>query len=152
MAPRLEDLPIYSKAREFTMAVYETLTRPRVRADRDLYGQVSDAADSILANMQEGFEQGSDDNFARYLTYSKGSVAEVLARLRQAELKGRIAKEELASREALGIPLEKMLGGFIRYLRASGFKDRGRFKQKGRSKRNGPAAGSANASDSGDSG
>jgi len=27
--------------------------------------------------MDEGFEQGSDDGFAKYLYYSKGSIAEV---------------------------------------------------------------------------
>jgi four helix bundle protein len=45
--------------------------------------------------MIEGFEQGTDRAFANYLTYSKGSLGEVLKRLKKAYFKKLITAEEL---------------------------------------------------------
>ena len=128
MANNLEELPIYSKAREFTVAVDAILGLPRVRADRELWKQISAANDSVLANMHEGFEQPTDDGFAKYLYYSKGSVAEIIGHLRRAREKQHITEQDLQVREEMADVLAKMLGGFIGYLHRSGFKDRGRFK------------------------
>ena len=129
MANRLEDLPIYSKAREFTAAVDAILRVPRVRSDRDLWGQLNDANDSIVSNMREGFEQPTDDAFAKYLNYSKGSTAEAVGWIKRAEEKQYISCEQCSQPVAMGDALGRMLGGFIKYLRRSGFKDRGHFKQ-----------------------
>ena len=75
-----------------------------------------------------GFEQSSDDGFAKYLYYSKGSVAEVMRRMRRACAKGEVTSTDVAALAELSEPLGKMFGGFIRYLKRSGFKDRGRFR------------------------
>ena len=74
--------------------------------------------------MVEGFEQATDRAFAN-LTYSKGSVAEVRKRLKQAYFKKYITAEELAPRLEAAEELGKMLGGFIKYLRRSDWGDRG---------------------------
>jgi four helix bundle protein len=76
--------------------------------------------------MVEGFEQGTDRAFAHFLTYSKGSIAEVLKRLRKAYYRCYIDADELNARIAQGEELGKMLGGFIKYLQECDFKDRGR--------------------------
>jgi four helix bundle protein len=125
MAPKLEDLPIYSKVVAFWDAVNALLDNPRLCRDRDLHGQISRANDSIPSNMVEGFEQGTDRAFANFLAYSKGSLAEVLKRLRQAYFKRYITAEELQPLLAAGEELGKMLGGFIKYLRRCDWKDRG---------------------------
>jgi four helix bundle protein len=130
MAKKLEELPIYQRAIEFCTAVIALLDRPGFRRDRGLHSQVADANDSITANMEEGFEQSTDAHFARYLFIAKSSLGEVLGRLRRARLKGYITQEELEARLHAGDELGRMLGGFIRYLSQSGFKDRGRFKSK----------------------
>jgi four helix bundle protein len=128
MAHRLEELPIFSEAQRFCAAVTEILGRSRVRKNSELFGQIDEANDSILSNMDEGFEQVSDDGFARYLYYSKGCVAEVVSRTRRAGLKGDIAAEDVRRIREMSKPLGKMLGGFIKYLKRSNFKDRGRFR------------------------
>ena len=81
MARKIEELAVFTKAMEFWTAVDAILDRPSVRRNRKLWDQISDANDSITANMREGFEQSSDDGFANYLVYAKGSVAEVVTRL-----------------------------------------------------------------------
>ena len=125
MAHKLEELPIYSKVVEFWSAVNALLDKPRLRNDRDLHGQISRAIDSVPSNMVEGFEQATDRAFANFLTYSKGSVAEVRKRLKQAYFKKYITAEELAPLLEAGEELGKMLGGFIKYLRRTDWRDRG---------------------------
>lgn len=97
-----------------------------LRRNRSLYEQIDDANDSIDSNMQEGFQQPTDAAFANFLVTAKGSLEEVRARTRQAHCKRVIEDRHLTQVEALGEPLGKMMGGFIKYLQASGFTDRGR--------------------------
>jgi len=125
MAHKLEELPIYHKAEAFWSAVNATLDSSKLRSDGDLHKQISKANDSMTANMVEGFEQGTDRAFANFLVHSKGSLAEVLKRLKQAYFKRRISKEELDQHVTAGEELAKMLGGFIKYLRECDWNDRG---------------------------
>ncbi|MEP6915085.1 MAG: four helix bundle protein [Acidobacteriota bacterium] len=125
MAHKIEDLPIYQKVVDFWSAVNSLLAKPQVRRDRDLHDQIARANNSIPANMVEGFEQGSDRSFAHFVTHAKGSLAEVLARLKQAYFKHYITADELNARLAAGEELGKMLGGFIKYLRKCSWTDRG---------------------------
>ena len=125
MAKRIEDLPIHSKVDEFWNAVNAILDRPAVRKDSNLHDEISRANESIGSNMVEGFEQSTDRAFANYLCYSKGSIAEVLKRLRKAYYRRYITKDELDAYIAQGEELKRMLGGFIKYLRKTGWVDRG---------------------------
>jgi four helix bundle protein len=125
MARRIEDLPIHSKVDEFWNAVNALLDRPAFRKDSDLSDEISRANESIGSNLVEGFEQGTDRAFANFLCYSKGSVAEVLKRLRKAYYRRHLTHDELKTYIAQGEELERMLGGFIKYLRRSEWIDRG---------------------------
>ena len=126
MAKRVDELPLYGKVQEFWAAVSALLDRPGLRRDRDLRGQIERANDSIDANLTEGFEQPTDASFANFVFIAKGSAAEVMARTQEAHGKGHITDEDLRRILDLGEPLGKMMGGFIKYLSASGFTDRGR--------------------------
>src|SRR5688572_923578 len=125
MAKTVDELPVYSKALKFSAAITAILDKPGLRKNLKLRDQIAEAIDSIEANLEEGFEQGTDRAFARYVTNSKGSVGETMGHLRRAYRKGYLTGDELRSRLALGEALGKMLGGFIKYLHASDFKDRG---------------------------
>jgi four helix bundle protein len=128
MAHRLEEFPVFRDAEKFCDAVTATLTRSSLRRNSKAYEQIEDANDSILANMDEGFAQESDDGFSKYLYYSKGSVGEVIRRLKRAARKGLVRASDVEQLERLAEPLEKQYGGFIKYLKQSGFKNRGRFR------------------------
>ena len=130
MAKKLEELPVYQHALEFCASIDAILERPALRRNRKLWDQISDANDSILSNMKEGFEPSSDDAFANMLTFAKGSCAEVVVRMFRAHRKGYLTAEEYDVRRQSGDALQRMLGGFIKYLRKSGFKDRGSFRSK----------------------
>jgi four helix bundle protein len=126
MAKRLEELPIYSNVLEFWDAVSAILRHSQLRRNRRLFEQIDSANDSIDANMKEGFEQPTDAAFASFVYTAKGSVEEVVARMRQARKKELVTETDLQRIEALAEPLGRMMGGFIKYLRATGYTDRGR--------------------------
>ena len=126
MARRLKELPVYHEALKLCAAVNAILDRPAFGRDRRLRDQISAASESILANMAEGFEQPTDAALERYLFVSKGSTAEVRARLGSAHRRNFITAGELHSCTMLCEEIERMLGGWIGYLARCGWKDRGR--------------------------
>jgi four helix bundle protein len=126
MARKVNELPVYKSIEDFSVAVIALLRKPGWSRNLKLHDQIENATDSIAANMDEGFEQGTDRAFARYVTISKSSLGETLGHLRRAHKKGLITQEELALRVEMGESLGRMLGGFIKYLHSSDFKDRGR--------------------------
>jgi four helix bundle protein len=130
MAHKVEELPVFNEAQKFCVAVTAILDRSQMRRDSKPFKQIVDANESILANMDEGFDQESDDAFAKFLYYSKGSIAEVMRRLRRAAARGNVDPREVALLGESAETLGRMLGGFLKYLKRSGFKDRGRFRMR----------------------
>lgn len=135
MANKLEELPLHSKVLEFWEATSAILQRSTLRKNRRLYGQIEEANDSIESNLREGFEQPTDAAFAHFVFIAKGSAAEVEARMEEGHRKGHVTDPDLARIKALAEPLCKMMGGFIKYLSASGFTDRGRHGSAPRPRR-----------------
>ena len=130
MAQRVEDLKVWQRAHEFWVAVNAIINRAGFQRDRRLRDQVKDAADSILSNIAEGFEQPTDRAFAKYLFTSKASTAEVRKRLLLACHRGYITKDEFTSRDELGDEVARMTTGLIKYLVKS---DRRRSRARTRS-------------------
>jgi four helix bundle protein len=128
MAHTVEELPIHTKVVAFWRAINATLEHSKLRRDNEAYEQISRANDSIPSNLVEGFEQSTDKSFANFVGYSKGSLAEVLKRLRKAYYRRLVTADELRTHLEAGEELGKMLGGFMKYLRKSDFKDRGSRK------------------------
>jgi four helix bundle protein len=94
MRKKLEELSVYLKALEFSMAVTAFLERPAFVRIPKHRSQISEALDSIFSNMSEGYEMSTDAALANYLYISKGSVAEVVARLKTAQRRGWITRDE----------------------------------------------------------
>jgi four helix bundle protein len=126
MGKKLEELPVFKVATAFVVTVTAILERQGCGRDRKLRDQIGAANDSILANMSEGFEQSSDAGLARFLYWSKASLAEVLTRMAAAQRKGLIKEAELTALRSSGDVMARMLAGWIRYLARCGWKDRGR--------------------------
>jgi len=130
MAQRLEELPVFLKARAFSVAVTAILVRAPCSRNLKLRDQIAAANESILANMAEGFEQSTDACLANYLYIAKGSLAEVVTRLRGVQRFGWLTPAECATLSGEDEEMQRMLGGWIKYLSRSGWKDRGRFKDR----------------------
>ena len=74
----LENLKIWSDSRSFVVAIYALLKDNRDYGFKD---QIQRAAVSIMNNIAEGSEYGSDAQFVRYLRIAKGSCSEVRSML-----------------------------------------------------------------------
>ena len=75
---KLENLKIWQLSRTLVADIYRTLSSCRDYGFKD---QIQRAAVSIMNNIAEGFEAGSDATFIRYLNISKGSCSEVKSML-----------------------------------------------------------------------
>jgi len=92
--------------------------------DLRLRDQIDACADSLLSNLPEGFEQGSDRGFARYLYIARGSCGEVKAHLAVAQLRGHMSAEAVDSMGKDAGQIGRMLTGLIKYLQRSDRKQR----------------------------
>ena len=75
---QLENLKIWQQSRALVVEIYKVLQDNRDYGFKD---QIQRAAVSIMNNIAEGFEVGSDATFIRYLNISKGSCSEVKSML-----------------------------------------------------------------------
>ena len=75
---QLKNLKIWQQSRALVVEIYKVLQDSRDYGFRD---QIQRAAVSIMNNIAEGFESGSDATFIRYLNISKGSCSEVKSML-----------------------------------------------------------------------
>ncbi|MDR3625239.1 MAG: four helix bundle protein [Ignavibacteriaceae bacterium] len=68
---------MWQESRELTKKIYK-LTSPQLfKKDLGLKDQVQRASVSVMTNIAEGFERESNNEFIKFLTYSKGLCGEV---------------------------------------------------------------------------
>ena len=115
---RFEEIPVWKDARELCRLIYNTCKTPPFRADADLGSQIRRAAVSILSNIAEGMERGSNDELIAFLFYAKGSSGEVRAQLYVAEDQGYIGAVEAQRLRALAESISRQLSGWIKSLQA----------------------------------
>ena len=73
-----EDLICWQRARELTKEIYKALKNCNDFGFKD---QIQRASVSIISNIAEGFERGTQQEFLNYLFIAKGSAGEVRAQL-----------------------------------------------------------------------
>ena len=74
---RFEDLEAWQIARELANQVYKITKQESVCRDFGFVDQIRRAAISIMNNIAEGFERGSNKDFVRFLFIARGSAGEV---------------------------------------------------------------------------
>ena len=112
-----EDLTVWQLARKFRHRIYQVSeTWPR----REMYGltaQIRDAAVSVTANIAEGYGRYHYRENIQLCRISRGSVNEVLDHLYTALDEGYISKETFDQLYAQGREVERVLNGYINYLK-----------------------------------
>ena len=78
---RFEDIEGWQLARELTRRVYALTHEVEFSRDFGLKDQIQRAAGSALHNIAEGFDGGSNAEFARFLRYAQRSCTEVKSQL-----------------------------------------------------------------------
>ena len=115
---RFEDIDGWKKGRELTRIVYEYSRKSKFSKDYGLKDQITRASVSIMNNIAEGFDGGSDAEFVRFLVYSQRSATEVMSCLYVALDNEYISQLEFDNAYALAGDARNLVGGFIKYLKS----------------------------------
>ena len=116
---RFEDINSWVEARELTKRIYEATTRAKFSKDFGLIDQIRRACVSIMANIAEGFDSQSNDEFIRFLIYARRSCSEVQSHLYVALDQNYIAEDNFKDLFDRASNTAKMINGLITYLRSS---------------------------------
>jgi four helix bundle protein len=114
---RFEDLQSWQKARQVTNFVYDLTSHHEFARDFRLRDQIRDAAGSVMHNIAEGFDAGSNLEFIRFLKMARRSASEVQSQLYLALDRKYINAEELKTVYNLATEAKRLINGMIAYLR-----------------------------------
>ncbi|HOX41219.1 MAG TPA: four helix bundle protein [bacterium] len=104
---RFENLEIWKQAREFNLIIYG-VTNTFPGSERFcLVDQLRRASISIVLNIAEGSNRGSDPDFVRFLRIAQSSLCEVVAGLYLAFDQGYLDKPKLDETNELAFILSK---------------------------------------------
>jgi four helix bundle protein len=97
-------------------------TAPQVRGAgaEDVVDQLLRAAESVPANVAEGYGRGSGRDFARFLRVAAASAAEVESHVRVAEASGRLTSETAETLVARARRVRALVVGLRRSVKARG--------------------------------
>lgn len=113
---KFEDIEAWKEARLLVKDIYNYFKSIKDFSFKD---QIQRASISIMSNIAEGFDRGSNKEFIKFLIIARASVSEVKS-LSYAALDLGYIKEEVFSKiHQRCICLTNLINGFIRYLRNS---------------------------------
>lgn len=113
---RFEDIKAWQRARDVARLVAEMCTAALKPLDPKLRQQLSDASDSVMANIAEGHKSGSDREFIRFLRIAMRSAAEVQSHLYVGLDRKHFQKSDFDRAYKACEDTKGLIGGFIRYL------------------------------------
>lgn len=111
-------LKVYNSAIDFTADIYEISKTIPEHEKYGLISQLRRAGVSIVLNIAEGSGSGSDAEFSRFLRMAIRSLYEVDAILELLVKLNYVKKDDLTGIYKKRLVLGKMLGQFIKTLRA----------------------------------
>lgn len=112
-----EELIAWQKARELAGYVYELTRKDKFSRDFGLRDQIQRATSSVMHNIAEGFESGSDPEFVRFLKMARRSAGEVQSQLYLALDVGYITEDERKKAYILATEVKQLINGMMTYLR-----------------------------------
>jgi four helix bundle protein len=113
-----QELPIWQESVTLAAQIYRYFETTELKRDFRMRDQVRAAAVSIVSNIAEGFEYRNDKQFIRYLTYSKGSVGELISQLYILHEADMIPEKDHRYFQEKALELGRKIGGFIKYLQS----------------------------------
>jgi four helix bundle protein len=110
---RFEDILSWKRGKELTLLIYEYF---RNNKDYSFKDQIQRASISIMNNISEGFERGSNKDFIKFLYYAKGSCGEVRPMLYIAKNLEYINEKQFQGLFNLSENISKLIQGLIKKL------------------------------------
>ncbi len=113
---RFEELECWQLGRELTNGVYALTRDGKASKDYAFMDQIRRAAMSVMNNIAEGHERGSNKDFVKFLYIARGSAGEVRNMLYIGIDQGYLDKPTHEKLHDLSIRASKACYGLIRYL------------------------------------
>ncbi|MBI5483946.1 MAG: four helix bundle protein [Deltaproteobacteria bacterium] len=113
---RFEDIDAWKESRVLVRDIYGIIGNIRDYGFRD---QIQRASISIMSNIAEGFDRGTNKELIYFLTIARGSVAEVRSLLYAAQDIGYVEQKDGDCLQQRCLAISKLINGFIRYLKTS---------------------------------
>ena len=113
---KFEDIEAWKQARELVSEIYKQF---RSNKDYSFRDQIQRAALSVMSNIAEGFDRGTNKEFVQSLVIARGSVSEVRSMLYASQDVGYISGKTFNELSSRCFALTNLINGFIRYLRNS---------------------------------
>jgi len=108
-----EDIETWKEARELVRSVYAVLHDCRDFGYRD---QIQRASISVMSNIAEGFDRGTNKEFIQFLVIARGSASEVKSLAYAGMDIGHLKAESFETIKTRCTNVSNMINGFIRYL------------------------------------
>jgi len=107
----------WQKARVLANKVYNLTGYPDFARDYKLRDQIQGAAGSVMHNIAEGCDAGTDAEFIRFLKMGRRSCSEIQSQLYLALDRNYISENELKQTQADADEVKRLINGLIAYLR-----------------------------------
>ncbi len=120
---RFEDLQSWQKARQLTNAIYDMTEHANFARDFHLCNQIRGASGSVMHNIAEGFDSGSDPEFIRFLKMARRSASETQSELYLALDRTYITDDEHKNGYDLATEAKRLINALIAYLRKGNHHD-----------------------------
>ncbi|HEX3046104.1 MAG TPA: four helix bundle protein [Bacillota bacterium] len=116
---KFEDIESWRQARDLVKSIYKLTQKTSFNKDYGLKNQIQRAAVSVMSNIAEGFERGSNNEFVFFLYVAKASAGEVRSLLYTAFDLGYLDKEEFDNLFSGIVKISQTISGLIKYLKVS---------------------------------
>lgn len=113
---KFEDIESWKRARFLVSDIYSITSNGSFSKDFSLKDQIIRASVSIMSNLAEGFDSGTNKSFVRYLNISLGSASEVKSILYVALDQSYITKEKFNELYEKCDEIKRMITGLKKYL------------------------------------
>jgi four helix bundle protein len=111
-----EELRIWQQGAAITEEIYRETNNPLFSKDYSLKDQIRRSLISITSNIAEGFERNNNNEFRRFLSYSKGSAGEARSQLYMAWRFEYIGEVKYLDYKMKLVNLSKQISALIKYI------------------------------------
>lgn len=112
------DLEVWQGAKKVAIEVITMCKEKPLKNEFGLRDQIIRSAFSIASNIAEGYEYSNNNDFVRFLRYSKGSVGELRSQLLILKEAGLVGEQGQGRLDTELQSISRQIGGFAKYLRS----------------------------------
>jgi len=114
---RFEDIEAWKEARKLVNMIYNISEEGQFSKDFSLRNQIRSASVSIMSNISEGFDRGTNRELIQFLVIARASASEVKSQLYVALDRKYINAEGFQEIYDQATRIISLIDGFIRYLK-----------------------------------